>query len=61
MSCNTCAYPKALCLAVYCKKDPELRNLPDSLGYAAGTPLIQAQAPAWCLLATLPPPPSSCA
>ncbi|MGI4760596.1 MAG: hypothetical protein ACRYF0_07820 [Janthinobacterium lividum] len=48
MSCKTCAYPKALCLAVYCKKDPELRNLPASVGDIAGAPLIQAKAPEWC-------------
>jgi hypothetical protein len=52
MSCKTCLYPKALCVAVYCKKDPELRNLPDSHGDLAGEPLIQAQAPDWCPLAT---------
>jgi hypothetical protein len=52
MSCKSCAYPKTLCLAVYCKKDPELRNLPTSSGDIAGEPLIQATPPQWCPLAS---------
>lgn len=64
MSCKTCAYPKVLCVAVYCKKDSELRNLPASLGDLAGEPLIQAQAPDWCPLAASSAPsttPEPCA
>lgn len=63
MSCKSCAYPKTLCVAVYCKKDPELRNLPDSQGDLLGPATIQAQAPEWCPLASHPPQPAptSCA
>lgn len=54
MSCKTCAYPKPLCFAVYCKKDPELRDLPASLGHIGGPPVIQEVAPSWCPLAQQP-------
>ena len=60
MSCKSCAYPKVLCVAVYCKKDPELRNLPASHGDLLGPPLIQATAPEWCPLASPVAPSTSC-
>jgi hypothetical protein len=39
-------------MAVYCKKDPELRNLPDSHGDLLGPAPIQATPPEWCPLAS---------
>lgn len=48
LSCTTCPAAKPLGFAVYCKQHPELRNLPDSLGYIVGQPLIQQRPPAWC-------------
>ena len=59
MSCKTCAYPKTLCVAVYCKKDPELRNLPQ--GDLLDPPLLQAVAPEWCPLASPSTPAPPCA
>jgi hypothetical protein len=50
MSCLTCTHAKPLAFAVYCKRDPELRNLPASIGCIIGRPLIQAHPPAWCPL-----------
>lgn len=50
MSCKTCPYAKPLAFAVYCKRDWDLRDLPASIGYVAGPPIIQATAPGWCPL-----------
>ena len=53
MSCKTCPYAKPLAFAVYCKHHWDLRDLPASIGYIGGPPIIQAKAPDWC---PLPPP-----
>jgi hypothetical protein len=50
MSCKTCPYAKPLGFAVYCKRDWDLRDLPASIGYMAGDPIIQTKAPDWCPL-----------
>ena len=50
MNCATCPHAKALAFAVYCKADPELRDLPASIGHILKTPLIQTVPPTWCPL-----------
>lgn len=57
MNCKTCPHAKPLCFAVYCKRDWDLRDLPASIGYAAGAPIIQSKAPDWCPLTTPNPAP----
>jgi hypothetical protein len=56
MSCKNCPYAKPLHFAVYCKRDEDLRDLPASIGYTAGLPIIQPFAPTWCPLTTPNPP-----
>lgn len=48
MSCATCRHAKPLAFAVYCTRDPELRDLPASIGRIIGAPLLQATPPPWC-------------
>lgn len=55
MYCRNCPHAKALYCHVYCKADPELRNLPLSVGHVLNPPLIQHEPPKWCpLLAAAP-------
>lgn len=45
MSCASCPAAKPLAFAVYCKRHPELRDLPHSIGAIVGRPLIQRVPP----------------
>jgi len=56
MSCKDCPHAKPLAFAVYCKRHWDLRDLPASIGYVAGPPVIQTQAPDWCPLTNPTPP-----
>jgi hypothetical protein len=50
MTCDQCPNAKPLAFAVYCKVDPDVRDLPASIGYIVNTPIIQSTPPDWCPL-----------